>query len=1049
MMINLKKVWNDNPFDQWTEEELLCMEEQGICYGKGSSSPPPPPAVQTTTQTSEFPTELRPFISDIFEKGQAIQEQRQAEGFQPELTQQLAPFTPDQQQAFEGIRQQVGQTRPLFEEATTLARDATRAATDPTEIAALMNPFLRNVVDIEKREAERIADVQEQQLGARAAQAGAFGGSRAAVLEAERQRNLNQQLGDIESRGLATAFQDAQNRLQSQFGREAAGATQLSALGTAIPAQTFKELGALSGVGAAEQQQDQRALDIATQQAREEFGFPQQTLQDFSSILRGFPLPATQNFSRSTFSPAQPLSTQLLGLGTGLAGLAGAAGAFKKAGGRVGAPVGLKNGGYVKLAGGGGLGEMMQGEVQRYQEGGRTQVEILSRLSIEELKDLINNPTKAAELGLSSVLVQRALDDKTARPADLQLSAVKEAARDVGTGDIATLMGEQVTMYDTKSGQMSNRTVPQLTSPLQSLPPEQQLQKQIARNPAIVEAGVDDVSIIEKMRASSPYAGAISKDPFKGFTGTIPKPDLGTPTSMAEAQQKFPFKIPPRVDRTSDVQRELDAGMLPMQSLPATPADFGPTSTVIGGSYDPVPRGSAQRVTAPPPPAPSALPSSFSSIPVPTTGYGSLEDMRKAATFQPSLLSGDPITRANQVASGYRKAAGLDPDSVGAGIVEREEDFLTEKFTGTGSPPQDGIAAQLEEAMKSVNPKGPFIDEKVVTKAVDVKKGPDGGVAAKKSPDGGVAAEVSSLQVDESDPDGQRTAILQSDYDQQVSDIKSRDYADDIKAMLGDAPTYEKGEEPDFAARKWLALANFGAGLLASGGSKTLAQSVGEAAKPALKELAQISREERKIKGELRKERNAQKREAYQDKLKRFDLQRKLKNDDLNMYQKTAQVKLAFENNQISKDKLDQEIKNSLVDNNYKRIKTQVDEYKLEKDKDGFMSLNDAQRAWGKLEKAALTSAIQQAKALSSGYPMKAMTQADISALVDTNLNALRPSFIRRLGNSIKVGDRVLTQAEVFERFGPVTPAAPPKPGTTVNVTGQGGATVTMRGPSK
>ena len=44
MMINLKKVWNDNPFDQWTEEELLCMEGQGICYGKGGGSAPPPPA---------------------------------------------------------------------------------------------------------------------------------------------------------------------------------------------------------------------------------------------------------------------------------------------------------------------------------------------------------------------------------------------------------------------------------------------------------------------------------------------------------------------------------------------------------------------------------------------------------------------------------------------------------------------------------------------------------------------------------------------------------------------------------------------------------------------------------------------------------------------------------------------------------------------------------------------------------------------------------------------------------------------------------------------
>ena len=361
MMINKKQMWSGNPFDQWTEEELLCIEYQGICYGKGGGgSPPPPPATQTVRQSSEFPEELKPFVADIFGKAQAIQEQRQEEGFRPELTQQLAAFTPDQQAAFTGIREQVGQTRPLFEEATQLTRGATRAATDPAEVAALMNPFLRNVTDIEKREAQRVADVEEQQLAAQAAQAGAFGGSRAAILEAERQRNLNQQLGDIEARGRLAAFQDAQARLQNQFGREAAGAAQLSALGTAIPAQTFKELGALSGIGAAEQQQSQRALDIATQQAREEYGFPMQTLQDFQSILRGFPLPATTNVSKQTFSPAQPLSTQLLGLGTGLAGLAGAAGAFKKAGGLVGAPVAMKDGGYVKLAGGGGLGQMMQ-----------------------------------------------------------------------------------------------------------------------------------------------------------------------------------------------------------------------------------------------------------------------------------------------------------------------------------------------------------------------------------------------------------------------------------------------------------------------------------------------------------------------------------------------------------------------------------------------------------------------------------------------------------------------------------------------------------------
>ena len=235
--MNRKMIWNDG-LDSWTEEELLCMKYLNVCYGKGGgSAPPPQPSSVSQTTTSEFPTELRPFISDIFEKSQAIQEQRQEEGFQPELTQQLASFTPEQEASFQGIQNVVGQSQPLFNEATTLARQSGRAATDPAEIAALMNPFLRNVTDIQKREAQRVGDVQEQQLAAQASQAGAFGGSRAAILEAERQRNLNQQLGDIEAQGLAASFQNAQNQLQNQFGRESASAAQLGSLGAAIPAQ--------------------------------------------------------------------------------------------------------------------------------------------------------------------------------------------------------------------------------------------------------------------------------------------------------------------------------------------------------------------------------------------------------------------------------------------------------------------------------------------------------------------------------------------------------------------------------------------------------------------------------------------------------------------------------------------------------------------------------------------------------------------------------------------------------------------------------------------
>lgn len=354
MMTNLKRTWNDNPFDQWTEEELLSMEGQGICYGKGGggSPPPPPPAVQTQVNQSEFPTELKPFIEDIFGKAQGIQRQREAEGFQAFQGPLQAQFDPAQTVAFEAIENIPGATKPLFDEATSFARQATTAPTDPGEVAAFMNPFLRNVTDIEKREAERVSDIQEQQLAARAAQAGAFGGSRAAILESERERNLATQLGDIESRGLALAFQDAQNRLAQQRQREAAGATQLASLGSAIPAQQLKELGALSGVGAARQTQAQRGIDLARQEFEKEESFPLRTLQEFSSILRGFPIDPTERVTSQQFSAAQPLSTQLLGVGTqalGALGQAGLQSAFGQAGGMVKEmPVGYQGGGALR-----------------------------------------------------------------------------------------------------------------------------------------------------------------------------------------------------------------------------------------------------------------------------------------------------------------------------------------------------------------------------------------------------------------------------------------------------------------------------------------------------------------------------------------------------------------------------------------------------------------------------------------------------------------------------------------------------------------------------
>ena len=358
-MMYKKAIWNDNPFDQWREEELLCMEKDGICYGKGGGAPSQPsqPAVSTQVQQSEFPTELKPFIQDIFGKAQAIQESKEGEGFQAFEGPLQSEFDPAQTKAFEQIEAVPGATKPLFDEATTLAQSASAPLPTAEEVQSASNPFVRNVLDIQKREAERVSDVQGQKQDAAAAQAGAFGGSRAAILEAERQRNLNQQLGDIEATGQLAAFQDAQQRIAQQRGREASGATQLAALGSAIPAQQLKELGALSGVGAARQTQAQRGIDLARQEFEAEEAFPSQTLQEFSSVLRGFPLAPTRSTSTQQFSAAQPLSTQLLGVGTQALGALGSAGAFKGAFGQAGGAVSRMP--VQKYQGGGALNSLI------------------------------------------------------------------------------------------------------------------------------------------------------------------------------------------------------------------------------------------------------------------------------------------------------------------------------------------------------------------------------------------------------------------------------------------------------------------------------------------------------------------------------------------------------------------------------------------------------------------------------------------------------------------------------------------------------------------
>jgi hypothetical protein len=108
---------------------------------------------------------------------------------------------------------------------------------------AYMSPYIRNVLDTQKREAVRDARQGQivQDLGA--ARQGTYGGSRQLLAGLERERNLGQQLGDIEARGLQAAFESSQGQFERD--RAAQMAAQQANLQAALGVQ---ELGTTTGL---------------------------------------------------------------------------------------------------------------------------------------------------------------------------------------------------------------------------------------------------------------------------------------------------------------------------------------------------------------------------------------------------------------------------------------------------------------------------------------------------------------------------------------------------------------------------------------------------------------------------------------------------------------------------------------------------------------------------------------------------------------------------------------------------------------------------------
>ena len=91
---------------------------------------------------------------------------------------------------------------------------------DATQAQNYMNPYLQASLNPQLDEARRQSQITQQQNAAKMTQAGGFGGSRQAILDAETQRNLANTQANITGQGYSSAFNNAQQQFNADQQRK-------------------------------------------------------------------------------------------------------------------------------------------------------------------------------------------------------------------------------------------------------------------------------------------------------------------------------------------------------------------------------------------------------------------------------------------------------------------------------------------------------------------------------------------------------------------------------------------------------------------------------------------------------------------------------------------------------------------------------------------------------------------------------------------------------------------------------------------------------------
>jgi hypothetical protein len=162
-----------------------------------------------------------------------------------------------------------------------------KSFTDTGVADKYMNPYLQNALNPQIDEARRQQEIQRIADAGRLTKAGAYGGSRQAVLEGMGNRGLLDRVAGITGTGYANAYDKAVGQFNTEqgVGQTAQTAANEYGLGTLLNQLT---------AGATQRGIESEGITADKEQFEEERDYPYKMVQYLQSLLQGMPL-AAQN----------------------------------------------------------------------------------------------------------------------------------------------------------------------------------------------------------------------------------------------------------------------------------------------------------------------------------------------------------------------------------------------------------------------------------------------------------------------------------------------------------------------------------------------------------------------------------------------------------------------------------------------------------------------------------------------------------------------------------------------------------------------------------